>query len=74
MYDSPQVREENLVRCSLAKGVLSCSKARYYNPGIGRFVSEDPIRLAQGPNSYPYVGNNPIARIDPSGLRWNKND
>ncbi len=45
MYDSPQVREENLLRSSIAQTSLSCSKARYYNPSIGRFVSEDPIRM-----------------------------
>ena len=43
-------------------------RARYYNPGLQRFVSEDPIGLAGGPNVYGYVGGNPISRIDPSGL------
>lgn len=33
---------------------------------LGRFISEDP--LAQDLNLYSYSGNNPISRIDPSGL------
>jgi RHS repeat-associated protein len=46
-------------------------RARYYDPGRGRFVSEDPIGLAAGPNLYSYVGANPLAFTDPRGLwRW----
>lgn len=41
-------------------------RARYYDPGLGRFISEDPIR--DGMNWYAYCGNNPIAFIDPNGL------
>jgi RHS repeat-associated protein len=43
-------------------------RARYYDPKIGRFLSEDPI--GDGPNAYAYVGNGPIGRRDPSGLTW----
>ena len=39
-------------------------RARYYDPSIGRFLSEDPIWST---NLYPYVDNNPIMGIDPSG-------
>ena len=43
-------------------------RARYYNPQIGRFISEDPLDFAGGDvNFYAYVGNNPIDRIDPTG-------
>ena len=40
-------------------------RARYYNPAVGRFTQEDPIR--DGPNWYAYCGSNPVAFIDPSG-------
>ena len=43
-------------------------RARFYDPGIGRFIQRDPIRLAGGVNTYTYVGNNPTRLIDPSGL------
>src|SRR5882762_46232 len=49
-------------------------RARYYNPQIGRFISEDPLEFGGGDvNLYAYVGNNPISRIDPFGLDWLNN-
>ena len=46
---------------------LQYSRARYYDPLIGRFLSEDSIRFAAGPNMYAYVRNNPQNFSDPSG-------
>ena len=44
-------------------------RARYYDPQVGRFISEDPIGFAGGDvNLYAYVQNNPIMFIDPWGL------
>jgi RHS repeat-associated protein len=44
-------------------------RARYYDPKIGRFISEDPIGFAASEvNLYGYVGGNPVSAIDPLGL------
>jgi RHS repeat-associated protein len=45
-------------------------RARYYDPELGRFISEDPIGPEAGVNAYAFEGNNPINRADPSGLEW----
>jgi RHS repeat-associated protein len=47
-------------------------RARYYDPGIGRFIQEDPHPgISANPKShitkYAYAGNNPIGNIDPNG-------
>lgn len=39
---------------------------RYLDPTTGRFITEDPIR--DGLNWFIYCENNPINRVDPSGL------
>jgi RHS repeat-associated protein len=43
-------------------------RARYYNPTLQRFISEDPMGLAAGLNPYAYALNNPINLVDPFGL------
>ena len=43
-------------------------RARYYDPTIGRFISQDPIGFKAGPNFYDYVANNPVDFVDPRGL------
>jgi RHS repeat-associated protein len=48
---------------------LKYYRARYYNPQLQRFISEDPLGFGGGDaNLYSYVFNDPIRRIDPSGL------
>lgn len=44
-------------------------RARYYDPGLARFISEDPLGLTAGINPYVYAFNDPINLVDPSGLR-----
>ncbi len=41
-------------------------RARIYNPGTGRFTTEDPAR--DGMNWYAYCGNSPIMFVDPFGM------
>ncbi|PYU36693.1 MAG: hypothetical protein DMG28_00015 [Acidobacteria bacterium] len=47
---------------------LQFSRARYYDPNAGRFISEDPIGFRAGNNFYQYVLNDPLNSIDPLGL------
>ncbi len=49
---------------------LSYMQARYYDPVIGRFYSNDPIgfRDVHSFNRYAYVNNNPYKYVDPSGM------
>lgn len=45
--------------------------ARDYDPGIGRFISVDPLLEIHDPsqiNGYSYAGSDPVSRTDPSGL------
>ena len=62
--------DENLYRYVGKYGVcyedqaLTFMRARYYDPEIGRFLSEDPIWNI---NLYPYAGSNPVMGIDPNG-------
>jgi RHS repeat-associated protein len=41
---------------------------RDYDPAIGRYIQSDPIGLRGGRNTYIYVRNKPLAKIDPRGL------
>ena len=44
-------------------------RARYYDPTVGRFISEDPLGFGGGDvNLFAYVRNNPSNWIDPWGL------
>lgn len=43
-------------------------RQRDYNPNLGRFISEDPIRLESGEtNFYQYAFNAPTYYVDPDG-------
>lgn len=48
---------------------LQFSRARFYDPKLGRFISEDPIGFRGGDvNLFGYVQNNPVMRRDSRGL------
>ena len=43
---------------------------RWYDPELGRFLSEDPIGFeGEDVNLYRFVGNNSVNRVDPDGLQ-----
>jgi RHS repeat-associated protein len=44
-------------------------RARYYDPVLSRFISEDLIGSEGGTNLYAYVNGDPITHVDPNGLR-----
>jgi RHS repeat-associated protein len=41
---------------------------RYYDPRVGRYLTEDPKGFEDGLNFYLYGRNNPILNMDPFGL------
>jgi RHS repeat-associated protein len=54
----------------LETGIYEYRK-RYYDPSVGRFLSEDPshqVRSRDGLNLYRYVRNSPTNYVDPFGL------
>ena len=47
-------------------------RARYYDPSVGRFLSEDPIGFKGGIDFYSYVHNTALNVADSFGLQKNK--
>ena len=41
--------------------------ARFYLPGVGRFLTQDPVGQKGGLNLYGYCEDNPLTKIDPDG-------
>ena len=52
-----------------AEARLYFMRARYYDPLLGRFISEDPIGMAGGINPTAFVSGDPINKSDPFGLK-----
>ncbi|HOW52262.1 MAG TPA: RHS repeat-associated core domain-containing protein [bacterium] len=44
--------------------------ARWYDPEVGRWISKEPLGFAGSMNFYTYAGNDPVNRVDVSGLKW----
>lgn len=42
-------------------------RARWYDPELGRFISEDPQGISEGTNYYAFAGSDPINGSDPTG-------
>jgi len=47
---------------------LHYNRFRYYVPGLGRYLSPDPLGLLAGFDLYAYADNDPINGADPLGL------
>jgi RHS repeat-associated protein len=47
---------------------LELALFRAYDSGSGRWISEDPVGLFDGPNLHRYAANDPIAKRDRLGL------
>lgn len=47
MYQSAEIRSQSVFKALQAEGALSTTMARYYQPNVGRFVSEDPYGLGR---------------------------
>ncbi|MFC6212985.1 RHS repeat-associated core domain-containing protein, partial [Rahnella laticis] len=47
---------------------LHYNRHRYYDPALGRYITQDPIGLRGGWNLYAYVYSKPGRYIDPRGL------
>jgi RHS repeat-associated protein len=45
--------------------------ARFYDPSLGRWHSVDPlVEKRSNESPFAYCGNNPVSRIDPTGMIW----
>jgi RHS repeat-associated protein len=48
---------------------LDLMGARYYDPALGRFISQDPFGISGGSaNLYEYALDDPVGRNDPTGM------
>jgi RHS repeat-associated protein len=50
---------------------LYYDRARYYSSAAARFISQDPLGQAEGPNLYEYTGDSPLDATDPMGTEYN---
>ena len=56
-------------QCYDAETGLHYNFQRYYDPRVGRYVQTDPLGFASGDvNLYAYVSNDPVNRVDLTGL------
>ncbi len=43
---------------------------RNYLPGLGTWISQDPLSYVNGANTHRFVGSGPVDSVDPSGLAF----
>lgn len=60
--------EFGLIRASTMAPLLD-AQYRVFDPRLGRWISEDPMGIAEDLNLYRYVGNQPTVFVDPGGLQ-----
>ncbi|MBF7977938.1 MULTISPECIES: RHS repeat-associated core domain-containing protein [Rahnella] len=53
---------------------LHYNRHRYYDPALGRYITQDPIGLRGGINGYIYAENKPISEFDSIGLSPQSSD
>ena len=47
---------------------LYYERARWYSPSLGTWISQDPAGYINGADTYHFVGDGPVGRVDPSGF------
>jgi len=67
----PTEAQPHALRVRREAGVCLGKTRSCYNGAHGRWISRDPIAEKGGINLYGYVGNRPINRNDPKGLKEN---
>ena len=55
-------------QATVPEGLFYYFRARAYDPGTGRFLQPDPSGIDGGLNLYSYASNDPINRVDLTGL------
>ncbi|MEH1164367.1 polymorphic toxin-type HINT domain-containing protein [Micromonospora sp. CPCC 205539] len=69
---TPWVNQKGFVGGDIDSSGLTHIGAREYDPGIGRFISVEPVQDLADPqqwNAYAYSNNSPITFSDPTGER-----
>lgn len=75
-FGAAHVSSNSTVVCSLRgssqyfdeESGLHYNTFRYYDPLTGRYFTEDPLGLDQGPNLYRFCMNDPLSFVDTQGL------
>ena len=79
LHVNDNVASPNPHRGPIFAGVLSAKytddetglvmyQLRAYSPGMGRWITRDPIREQGGANIQEFCGNDPVSQVDPKGL------